>query len=126
MLACTVTTIISAEFKERNVKIGELSCRHFNNGGRKKISVFSILSFFFISRKLKTLLKHRKKDFALSKEDAVAGQMCQKWFGKFPKGYFSLYNTPSLSRLIGADSSHIKTLIENNQRYTTWEMVNIL
>ena len=92
----------------------------------EKKGVFSAYYAFFISRKLKTLLKHRKKDFALSKEDAVAGQMCQKWFGKFPKGYFSLYNTPSLSRLIGADSSHIKTLIENNQRYTTWEMVNIL
>ena len=119
MLACIVTTIISAEFKERNIKIGELLRRHFNNDGRKKSSVFSILCFFFISRKLKTPLKHRKKMCALSKEDAVADQMCQKWFGKFPNGDFSLYNAPSLSRLIETDSSHIKTLIENNQWYAT-------
>ena len=52
--------------------------------------------------------------------------MCQKWFAKFRAGDFSLDNAPRLGRPVEVDSDQIKTLIENNQRYTTQEIDDIL
>ena len=46
-------------------------------------------------------------------------QMCQKWFVEFHAGDFSLDNAPQLSRPVEVDSYQIKTLIENDQCYTT-------
>ena len=39
---------------------------------------------------------------------------------------FSLDNAPQSGRPVEVDSNQIKTLIENNQRYTTWEIADIL
>ena len=50
----------------------------------------------------------------------VSDQTCQKWFPKFCAGYFSL------GRPVEIDSNQIKTLIENNQYYTMWEIADIL
>ena len=52
--------------------------------------------------------------------------MCQKWFTKFRAGDLLLDDNPRLGRPVQVDSDQIETLIENNQRYTTWERANIL
>ena len=52
--------------------------------------------------------------------------MCQKRFAKFRAGDFSLDNAPWLGRPAEVDSNQIKTLIENNQHYTMWEIAEIL
>ena len=59
-------------------------------------------------------------------EGAVTDGVCQKWFAKFRAGDSSLDNAPWLGRPAEIDSSHIETLIENNQCYTTWERADIL
>ena len=45
---------------------------------------------------------------------------------KFCAGDFSLDKVPWLGRPVEVDSDKIKTLIENNQHYTMWEIINIL
>ena len=52
--------------------------------------------------------------------------MCQKWFVKCRAGDFSLDDAPRLERPVEVDSDQIKTLIENNQRYTMREIVDTL
>ena len=44
--------------------------------------------------------------------------MCQKWFMNF--------HAEDLARTVEVDSDQIEILIENNQHYTTQEIVNIL
>ena len=46
--------------------------------------------------------------------------MCQKWFAKFRARDFLLKDAPWSGRSV--DSNQIKTLIENNQCNTTWEI----
>ena len=48
-----------------------------------------------------------------------------KWFVKFHAGDFSLDDVPQLGRPVEVDNDKIKTLTENNQHYTTWEIANI-
>ena len=67
-----------------------------------------------------------QKFCAVYGEGAVTDQMCQKWFAKFHAGDFSLHNDPWLGRLLEIDNDQTETLTENNQRYTTWEIANIL
>ena len=46
---------------------------------------------------------------------------------KFRSGDFSLDDDAlRAGRPVEVDSDQIETLIENNQRYTTWKMANIL
>ena len=52
--------------------------------------------------------------------------MCQKWFVKFHGGDVLLDIAPQSGRPVKVDSDQIKTLIENNQHYTIWDIVNIL
>ena len=59
-------------------------------------------------------------------EGAVTDQTCQKWFAKFHTGDFLLDYAPRLGRPIKVDSNQIKTFIENNQCYTSWERGKIL
>ena len=59
-------------------------------------------------------------------ESTVTDWMCQKWFVKFHAGDFLLDNAPQSGRPVEVDSNQIKTLIENNQRYTTQAIANIL
>ena len=56
----------------------------------------------------------------------MTDQMCQKWFVKFRAGDFSLDDAPRSDRPVEVDSDQIKTLIENNQCYTTGEIADIL
>ena len=48
----------------------------------------------YYSKKGKMQLKHTKKICAVYGEGAVTDQMCQKWFGKFHSGDFSLDDAP--------------------------------
>ena len=76
---------------------------------------------FIILRKLNT------KRGLCSEEGAVTDRTCQKWFAKFCAGDFLLGDdTPWSGRPVEVDSNQIKTLIENNQSYTMWEIANIL
>ena len=52
--------------------------------------------------------------------------MCQEWFTKFRAADVSLDDASRSGRPFEVDSDQIKTLTENNQRYTMWEIVNIL
>ena len=52
-------------------------------------------------------------------EGAMTDRTCQKWFAKFHAGSFSLDDAPWSGRPVEVDSNQIKTLIENNQCYTT-------
>ena len=56
----------------------------------------------------------------------MTDQMCQKWFAKFHPGDFSLDDAPWLVRPAEVDRDQIKTLIENNQCSTMWEIADIL
>ena len=59
-------------------------------------------------------------------EGVVTDRTCQKWFGKFRAGDFSLDDAPWPGRPVEVDSDQIETLIENNQCYTTREIADIL
>ena len=56
----------------------------------------------------------------------MTDQTCQKWFVKFCAGDFSLDDAPWLGRPVEVGTNQIKTSFENNQRYTTWEIADIL
>ena len=69
---------------------------------------------------------HTQKICAVYGEGAVTDGTCQKWLGKFHAGDFSLDDAPGSGRPVEVDSDQIKTLIENNEHYTTWEIADIL
>ena len=75
---------------------------------------------------VKTQLKRKKKICAVYGEGAVTDRTCQKWFAKLCAGDFSLDDAPLSGRPVEVDSDQIKTLIENNQHYTTREIAGIL
>ena len=77
-------------------------------------------------KKGKNATETQKKICAVYGEGAVTDRTCQKWFAKFRAGDFSLDDAPRSGRPVEVDSNQIKTLIENNQRYTTRETANIL
>ena len=56
----------------------------------------------------------------------MTDQTCQKWFAKFRARDFSLDEAPWSGRPVEVDRDQIETLIENNQRYTTQELADIL
>ena len=91
-----------------------------------KSNIFGILSFIIYFKKGKNATETPKKICAVSGESAVTDRMCQKWFAKFRAVDFSLDDAPRSGRPVEVDSDQIETLIENNQRYTTWEIVDIL
>ena len=68
----------------------------------------------------------QKKICAVYGEGAVMDRTCRKWFAKFCAGDFLLDDAPRSCRPVEVDSDQIDTLIENNQRYTTWEIADLL
>ena len=78
---------------------------------------FSILCFI-ISKKVKT-----QKKICAVYGGAVTDWMCQKWFTKFHAEDF-LHS--QWGRPVEVNSDQIKRLTENNQRYTTGEIADIL
>ena len=76
--------------------------------------------------KYKNATETHKKICAVYEEGAVTDWMCQKWFAKFCAGDFSLDNAPWLGRPVEVDRDQIEILTENNQCYTTQEIVDKL
>ena len=74
----------------------------------------------------KSTIEMQKKNYAVYGESTVTDQTCQKWFVKFCAGGFSLDDAPWSGRSVELDSDQIKTLSENNQHYTMWEIADIL
>jgi histone-lysine N-methyltransferase SETMAR len=60
------------------------------------------------------------------REDAVNEQTCRQWFARFCAGNFDLDDAPRSGRPVEVDDDQIKTLIENNPRYTTRVIAEIL
>ena len=87
----------------------------------EKSNISGILCFIIL-RKVKT----QKKICAVYGAGAVTDQTCQKWFAKFRAGDFSLDVAPQSGRPVEVHSDQIETLIENDQRYTTREIANLL
>ena len=83
-----------------------------------------ILLYYF--KKGKNATETHKKTCAMYGEGAMTDRTRQKWLAKFHAGDFSLDNAPRSSRPVEVDSNQIKTIIENNQCYTTWEIADIL
>ena len=59
-------------------------------------------------------------------EGVVTDRMCQKWFAKIHTEDFSLDDAPRSGTPVEVDSDQTEILVENNQRYTTWEIADIL
>ena len=77
-------------------------------------------------KKGKNTIEMHKKICAVYGEGAVTDWTCQRWFAKFHAGDFSLDDASRSGRPVQVDSDQIKTIIENNQRYTTREIPDIL
>ena len=81
---------------------------------------------FYYFKKGKDTTKMQKKTCAVYGEGAVTDEMSLAQFAKFRARNFSLDSAPWSVRPVEVDSDQIKTLIENNQCYTMWEIANIL
>ena len=90
----------------------------------KAQNFWRIMLYYF--KKGKNATEMQKKDCAVYGEGAVTDGTSQKWFVKFHAGDFSLGNAPWSGRPVEVDSDQTETLLENNQRYTTREMADIL
>ena len=56
----------------------------------------------------------------------MTDRTCQKGFGKFHAGDFSLDDAPQSGRPVEVESHQIETLTENKQHCTTQEIADIL
>ena len=90
----------------------------------KKQHFWHIMLYYF--KKGKNATETQKKICAVYGEGAMTDQTYEKWFAKFCAGHFSLDNAPQSGRPAEVDRDQIETLIENNQHYTMWEIVDIL
>ena len=59
-------------------------------------------------------------------EDAVAERTVRKWFARFKAGDFNLEDQEHPGRPSTTDEDQIKTLIENNPRYMTRKLAEML
>lgn len=81
--------------------------------------------YYFTKAKNATEMQ-KKKLCAVYGGGAVTGGTRQKRFAKLCAGDFSLDDAPGLGKPTEVDSNQIKTLIENNQSYATWQIADIL
>ena len=66
---------------EKNIKIGEVLCSHFNiDDGRKYATFLHIMLYYFKKGKNGTEMQ---KICAVCGQAAMTDQTCQKWFVKF-------------------------------------------
>ena len=79
---------------------------------------------YFKNDKIATEMK--KKICTVYGEGTVTDQMCQKWFEKFHATDFLLDDAPQSGGPVEVDSDQIKTLIESNKCYITWDIADIL
>ena len=90
----------------------------------KKQHFWHIMLPYFKKRKDAT--ETHKKICEVYREGAVTDRRCQKWFARSRAGDFSLDDAPWSGRPVEVDRDQIETFIENNQRYTTREIADIL
>ena len=90
----------------------------------KKQHFRHIMLYYF--KKGKNATETQKQICAVYGEGAVTDRTCQKWFAKFCAGESLLDDAPWSGRPVEVDSDQIETLIEDNQRYTTREIADIL
>ena len=98
---------------------------HFNIEDERKKATFSAYDALLFQER-KNTTETQKNICTVYGEGAVTDWMCQKWFAKFRAGDFSLDDAPQSGRPVEVDSDLIETRIENNQRYTMWEIADIL
>ena len=60
------------------------------------------------------------------REGVVTDWTGQKWFVKFHAGDFLSVDALWSGRAVEVNSYQVKTLIENNQHHTSWEIADIL
>ena len=82
-----------------------------------------IMHYYF--KKGKNASEMQKKICAAYEEGAVPDWKCQKWFVKFCVRDFALDNASWSHRPVEIDTVQMKTLIKNNQRYTTPEIAHV-
>ena len=80
----------------------------------------------FFYRKGKNVTQAANKICAVYDEGTVAERTVQKWFARFKAGDFNLEHQERSSRPLTTDEDQIKTLIENNPRYTTRKLAEML
>ena len=91
---------------------------HFNTeDGRKNTYYYYKTYYAYYFKKGSNIAEIQKKVYAVYGEGAVTDRTGQKWVVKFRAGDFSLDDAVWLGRTVEVDSSHIKSLIENNQHY---------
>ncbi|EZA47914.1 Histone-lysine N-methyltransferase SETMAR [Ooceraea biroi] len=81
---------------------------------------------FFYYQKGKNASQATNSICSVYGEGALAERTVRKWFAKFRAGDFNLKDQERSSRPSTTDDDQIKTLIENNPRYTTRELTEIL
>ena len=89
----------------------------------KKQHFQHVMLYYFKNGKNATEMQ--KKIYAVYGEGVVTDRTCYKWFVKFCAGDFLLDDAPRSGRPVEVDIDQIETSIENNQRYTTWEIADI-
>jgi len=88
-----------------------------------KVHFRHLMLFFY--QKGKNATQAANKICIVYGEGAIAERTVRKWFAKFKAGDFNL-DQERLSRPSTTDEDQIKTLIENNPRYTTRKLAKML
>lgn len=80
----------------------------------------------FFYRKSKSATQVTKKICAVYGEGAIAEWTVQKWFAKLKVGDFNLHDQERPFRSSTIDEDQVKSLTENNPRYTIRELAEML
>ena len=119
-----------------------MTCVHIvkddTSGIRRKICDINFCQFYtflkenkvhlmlFFYRKGKNVTQAANKICAVYGEGAVAERTVRKWFARFKTGDFNLEDQKRPDRSFITDEDQIKILIENNPRYTTRKLAEML
>ena len=90
-----MTAVISA-WVEKDIKIGEFLCSHFNIEDGRIYTLYS--AYYALLFQEKCNWNAKKKICAVYGEGAVTDRTCQKWFVQFHAGDFSLDEVPESGR----------------------------
>ena len=89
-----------------------------------KVHFRHLMLFFY--RKGKNATQTANKICAVYGEGAVAERTVWKWFARFTADDFNFEDQERPDRPFTTDEDQIKTLIENNSRYTTRKLAEML